>query len=56
MKNVLTIIMCIVLVLMLVIDLFFYQQQAMKAPMIILGIMGTVASLMMMDIDEKDES
>lgn len=56
MKNALTIVICIVIVLMFVIDLFFYRQQIMKVPMIILGIIGTTASLMMMDLDERKES
>ena len=54
MKNILTIIMSIVLVLMLVVDIFFYQRPEGRIPMLILATIGTVCSFMMFEQDDEE--
>lgn len=56
MKNILTIIMSIVLVLMLVIDLFFYQRPEGRIFMLILAAIGGVCSIIMFEQDKAEES
>lgn len=54
-KNILTIIMSIVLVLMLVIDIFFYQRPEGRIPMLILATIGTVCGFMMFEQDDEED-
>ena len=53
-KNILTIMTSIVLVLMLAIDIFFYQRPEGRMFMLILATIGGVCSIIMFEQDEAE--